>query len=421
MTGIRFIHCSDLHIDSPLKRISAIDSATGALLQEATYQSFNNIINLAITERVDCVLISGDIYDSANKSLRAQLRFRDGLVRLSNEGIPAHVVHGNHDPLNSWSSKLNWPSNVFIFPGDRVECFPLIKNKEVVAQICGISFAKRDIYDNLALRFPSNREHVPRIGLLHTNAGANTGHEPYAPCTIADLSATGVDYWALGHVHLHSILKSSSPAIVYPGCTQSTHPGETGEKGCCLVELEPSGEANIRFVPTDSVRFKSDSLDISTCSSIDDVISGIIRRGEEILAAMSNRHVVLRLSLVGRSELHSELIRGNTVDELEERVRGHFEGRVPYLWLERLALNTAGTYDLQVLRKGDDFIADIISISDRLEDPQGEYWQAIQDRLSILFSSWQGQKYLNKISQSDLMALAEGARNSILDRLIGAE
>ena len=82
MRSVRFIHCADLHIDAPFKHISEIQPELKELLYQSTYQSFSNIVDLAITEKVDCVLIAGDIYDSEDKSLQAQLKFVNGLNRL---------------------------------------------------------------------------------------------------------------------------------------------------------------------------------------------------------------------------------------------------------------------------------------------------------------------------------------------------
>jgi len=421
MKPVRFIHCADLHIDSPFKGISEIHPDLGESLYQSPYQSFNNIVDLAIREKVDCVLISGDIYDSADKSLRAQLKFRDGLNRLSNKGIPTFIVCGNHDPLNGWSATLEWPEDVFMFPGDRVECVPLQKNGEVIAQIYGISFAKRDIYENLALKFARVDENVPCIGLLHTNIGTNTGHIPYSPCTVEDLSTRGMDYWALGHIHVHTILKTSNPAIVYPGCSQSRHPREIGEKGCCLVTLESGTDPDIQFIPTDIIRHKSDVMDIANCITIDDVISSIENKCEEIATNMGERHAIIRVSLIGRADLHTELHKGNIVGDILERVREDVEGRIPLIWLERLILSTAGTYDLETLRCGNDFIADIVSIYDELEDAESESWQEIQRTLAILFSNWQGKNYIEEFSKDKLLELAREARGLTLDKLIGTE
>jgi len=421
MRPVRFIHAADLHIDSPFKGISEIHPDLGELLYQSPYQSFNNIVDLAIREKVDCVLISGDIYDSADKSLRAQLKFRDGLNRLSNKGIPTLIVCGNHDPLNGWSSTLEWPKDVFIFPGDRVECVPLQKKGEVIAQICGISFAKRDIYENLALKFARMDENVPCIGLLHTNIGTNTGHIPYSPCTVEDLSTKGMDYWALGHIHMHAILKTSNPAIVYPGCSQSRHPRETGEKGCCLVTLESGTDPHIQFIPTDSIRHKSDVVDIANCITVDEVISSIEEKCAEIATNMGERHALIRLSIVGRTDLHTELHKGNTVGDILGRVREDFEGRTPQIWLEKLILTTAGTYDLETLRSGNNFVADIVSIYDELEDAESKSWQEIQRTLAVLFSNWQGRNYIEELSKDDLLKLAREARGLTLDKLIGTE
>ena len=282
MQAVRFIHCADLHIDTPFKGLSEVHPELREILYQSTYRSFQNIIDLAIREEVDCVLIAGDIFDSANKSLHAQIKFRNGLKRISDAGIPSFVVYGNHDPLDSWSASLEWPEPVTIFGGEGVTHHPLIREGHVIARIFGISFSERAITDNLSLRFENHDHEIPAIGLLHSNVGKNTGHEPYAPASIKDLSSRGMDYWALGHVHNHLILKEAHPVIVYPGSAQATDPRETGPRGCCLVTLYPDGSCQTRFVPTDVVRYISDHLDISQASTHDDVIHAIKERCEGI-------------------------------------------------------------------------------------------------------------------------------------------
>lgn len=422
MKTVRLLHCADLHIDSPFRGLSEVHQDLWDILYQATYQSFNNIVELAIKEAVDCVLVSGDIYDGADKSLQAQIKFRNGLQCLSEAGIPSFVIYGNHDPLDSWSASLEWPDNVRIFSGAEVEHFPLEKDGEVLAHIYGISFSKRDVYDNLALKFEKVEEDgVFSIGLLHTNIGENTGHEPYAPCSIEDLSSKGMDYWALGHIHNHKILKDSNPTIVYSGNSQARNPRETGEKGCCLVTLYPNGEAEIQFRVTDVVRYNSTSLDISDCANLDEVISAVRDRCEEISGEMNGRHAIIRLSLTGRSVLHQELQKGNNINDLLEQVREYFENGDPWIWIETLNLKTVGTYEIDRLRKGIDFVADIISLYDELENDENEYIGNIKTALEPLFTTWQGQKYLDEISDEELKEISVEARNWILDKLVRDE
>ena len=109
MTSFRFLHCSDLHIDSPFKGLSLMQPSLAEKLRNSTYQAFQNIVKLALQEEVEAVLIAGDIYDGSDRSLQAQLKFRRELQKLSEAGIDTFIVHGNHDSLDGWSNSLAWP------------------------------------------------------------------------------------------------------------------------------------------------------------------------------------------------------------------------------------------------------------------------------------------------------------------------
>ena len=79
MAQFRFIHCSDLHIDSPFKGLTSQNPALSCVLRESTFKAFQNIARLALQEKVDAVLIAGDVFDGADRSLQAQLKFRRSL------------------------------------------------------------------------------------------------------------------------------------------------------------------------------------------------------------------------------------------------------------------------------------------------------------------------------------------------------
>jgi DNA repair exonuclease SbcCD nuclease subunit len=380
--------------------------------------SFDNIVSLAIKEKVDCVLIAGDVYDSEDKSLQAQLRFRNGLNRLSDAGIRTLIAYGNHDPLNGWSATLKWPERVFAFPGDKVECISLQAQDETIALIYGMSFAKRDIKENLSLGFAPVDEPIPRIGLLHANVGTNTGHEPYAPCSIEDLCSNHIDYWALGHVHQRSIIRPANPAITYPGCSQSRSSHEAGSKGCYVVTLEFGVDPIIEFAPTDVVRYLSDSIDISACLSLDEIVDSAVEKCEEKSAKSEGRSLLIRLSLKGRTALHSQLQRPNSVSDLLGSIREQLANREPWIWLDRLNLDTAGTYDLDSLRQGTDLTADIISVFDEMENPESPCRKELHETFQPLFTKWQGRGYIEEISQDELLDLTNEAREQLLDLLL---
>ena len=99
MKDFSFIHTADLHLDSPFSGLRQIDGEVAALLKDATLQAFDKVVDLALSNKVDFLLVAGDVYDSSDRSLRGQLRFAAGLRRLADAGIRSFVCHGNHDPL----------------------------------------------------------------------------------------------------------------------------------------------------------------------------------------------------------------------------------------------------------------------------------------------------------------------------------
>jgi DNA repair protein SbcD/Mre11 len=414
MTAFRFIHCSDLHIDSPFKGLGSQVPFLTERLRESTFNSFHNIVKLAMEKEVDAVLIAGDIFDGADRSLQAQLKFRRGLLELSKKNIPSFIVHGNHDPSNSWSHSLEWPETTTIFADNKVESFPVTRDGKNLAWIYGISYSQKEVNENLALKFKRDQKQGFAIGLLHTNVGQQAGHNNYAPCTLQDLISSDFDYWALGHIHQFKILRENNPCIVYSGNTQSRHIKETGSKGCCLVTLYSDAPANIEFVATDVVSYRSVKVDVSGVSSINEVMQAIQLQVEDLSKeTLTHEGLVVRLLLIGRTIVHSNLQNPGAAKALVEDIHTVFEGHSPWVLVD-LTIQTAGTYDLDSLKGGKDFVAELLSLCDGNDQLQGK----IQEAIKPVFESWTGRKY---IESEDIQAITLKSRDLALDQLINRE
>ena len=421
MALLRFLHCADLHIDSPFKGIGEVHPDFRDTLYNSTYQSFTRIVNLALTEEVDFVAICGDVYDSADKSLKAQLHFHEGLSKLAEVGIPAYVVHGNHDPLDGWSASLQWPNTVKFFGGDSVEHIDVQREGVTIAHVYGISYKVRDISDNLALQFEHQSTDIPAIALLHANVGSNTVHKSYAPASVDDLLNRGISYWALGHVHQRATLRDAFPVIVYPGNSQARHPRETGAKGCYLVDMESDGSCSMRFVETDSVRYDSRELEIDDLTDIDALTFQALSLCDDASRESNDRTVVLRLTLSGRTKLHSELSRGDNLAELRESIQEQLLESGSTVLLNQIRLESSSPYDLSELRRGNDFVADLISFFDDLEEPSSEQWNMIKSALEPLYQTWRGYRLLDELSEKQLKKLALQALHQTLDSIVETE
>ena len=420
MTLLRFVHAADLHLDSPFVGIKAVaPEHVASALHDATFSAYENIVKLCIDERVDALLVAGDVYDSSDRSLRAQLKFVAGLNQLHEAGIRSFVCHGNHDPLDGWEARLDYPPNCTRF-GAEFAAVPVFENEPERAVVHGISYPTRDIHDNLVRGLEKIDSNAFSIGLMHTNVDGNTGHASYAPCSLDDLRLSEIDYWALGHVHTRQILSDHSPAVVYPGNSQGRHPNENGARGVYLVEVDIAGNVQLDFKAVDTVRWQRSVLDISQMETEQELLDSLDQSMTAAQADAGGRPVVLQLTLVGRASLHSALRQPNHIEDLIDNLNGEWEGRSPFAWCERIEDETGAPFNRQERIEGSDFVAELLRTVDRAkDDPE------LQERLGAGFSDLYHHNRYRKLlsddlpSADDFAALIDEAEAIVVDRLAG--
>lgn len=408
-----------MHLDSPFSGMRG--EAPGQIadtLHEATFDAYDNIIRLCLEERVDALLVAGDIYDGADRSLRAQLRFVDGLQKLENAGIRSFICHGNHDPLDGWEAGLDLPRGCVRF-GPDVEGKPVFPREPERAMVYGISYPKRNVSENLSLRFTETRSEFS-IGLLHANVGGNTGHDSYAPCTVDDLAMADINYWALGHVHTRQILREKDPAVVYPGNTQGRHPNEPGPRGVYLVEVD-EGTPRLEFREMDGVRWKTLSLDIGELDEMQDLINAVDSKAGSALEASGGRSVIVRINLTGRGRLHRTLRREGTGGILEQINRSSGSSG-PWIWCDDISLNTALPIDREEVARQDDFTGYLARLAADLRANPAEL-DKLRGSLQELYLKSNASQYLRGYLPSDdkLQELLAAAEDGCLAELVGGE
>ena len=374
----------------------------GALLR--TFNSYENIIALCISERVDALLVAGDIYDGADRSLRAQRAFIDGLRSLDAAGIRSFVCHGNHDPLDGWEARLSYPDSCRRF-GPEFMSAPIFPNEPERALVYGISYPTRDVYENLVSRLGPVDERAFTIGLLHANVGGNTDHAPYAPCSLDDLAQSGIDYWALGHVHTRQVLGERTPTVVYPGNPQGRHPNETGARGVYLVEVDANGDARPEFRPTDTVRWERVRIDISALETEQDLLDAIDDAMQILVDGAEGRSVVARMTLTGRGELNQFLRQPGALDDLVAGVNDQWAQRLPFVWCERIEDETAAAIDRDALRSGEDFLAEVLRTADQLRETP----EMLHDGLAELYQHRRFRQHLSDFTEEEIAALLDEA------------
>src|SRR5262245_16474683 len=281
MDSLRFIHAADLHLDSPFRGLANTAPKLRDELQAATLGAFERVVDHTLQSKADFLLLAGDLYDSKDRSLRALVAFRRQMERLAERDVSVYIVHGNHDPLNGWGSEFQLPPNVTTFTGKAATESVIRRGKEI-ARVTGVSYAREGVTENLAAGMQPQSDSPYSVGLLHANVGSQTGHADYAPVTVDELTASGFDYWALGHVHTRSVLASEPSTVAYPGNPQGRNPRESGPRGCLQVDIDRNGDAQLSFVETNLARWAHLEIAIQTHTRMDGLVDALLEQGRAV-------------------------------------------------------------------------------------------------------------------------------------------
>lgn len=277
----RFVHATNLRLDQPLTGAGTLTADERALVEDATLTAFARIIDACIQHSVDCLLLTGDCFEYQSGTLRGRLQMQRGLERLNDKGISAFIICGSLDPPSSWKRGMALPPNTTLFTADDDDPVDLMADGRTIASIGPVAMAMSD--ESSWREGPLNWR-VPqgaiRIGLI----GAGTpirwngstpqplgapGVSPVATKLIQRAIENGVNYLALGEGAERATINTMGGIAHDPGSPQGLNAGESGSKGCSLVEIDDRGQTEIKFIPTGGVRWMSLSVDAPTAVEID--------------------------------------------------------------------------------------------------------------------------------------------------------
>lgn len=376
--NFRFLHAADLHLGSPFLGLAHKDEDVAARFAKASRSAFEDLVTKALEEGVSFVVIAGDVFDGEWKDASIALFFNRQLARLSNRGVPIFLLRGNHDAESLVAKSLTWSENVFEFSTRRPQTHRV---KDLRVALHGRGFPHREVVENYAVDYPEPLAGWFNIGVLHTACG-RAGHENYAPCTVADLTTRGYDYWALGHVHAFEIV-SRDPWIVYPGNLQGRSIRECGERGAVIVQVAEGAVTEVRRVVTDYARWAEIFVDAAPHSDETGLLRAVEAEVRPYAEAAGGRLLAVRVVLTGATPLHARLVADR--DRLRDEVEAAAQRCADDIWLERLRVDT-----VEPLRPPRDAALAEIDLAAALEECEadagvrarvGELVRTIRDKL----------------------------------------
>ena len=281
---MRILHFSDLHIG--VENYGRTDPKTGLSTRLGDFlDSLDQVVEFALNEGVDLVLLAGDAYKGRDPTQTHQREFAKRLNRLSQAGIPTFLLVGNHD-LPAASSRA---TAVDIFPtlevanihvGNSLKTYdvptpsgplqvlavPWPRRSAILSREDSRSMSIEQVRQTLEERLTDGIEvaasqldpAIPAILTAHVTVnGATVGTERSMMLgqdhvlLVSALDRPQVEYVALGHIHKHQILRPDPPMVVYSGSLQRVDFSEEGdEKGFCVIDLDsaaPQGQRMTKF------------------------------------------------------------------------------------------------------------------------------------------------------------------------------
>ncbi|WP_413524132.1 metallophosphoesterase family protein [Carnobacterium divergens] len=338
---VQFIHGADLHLDSPFIGLKTVPDFLWEKIYQSTFTALTNLVNHAIEKQVDFVLLAGDIYDSDDRSVKAQAFLKTEMERLNQAEIPVFICHGNHDYIENSGLHLKMPENVELFSETVETKWLTTKNGERIA-VSSFSYNSRWMTKRMITEYPKKHATADfHIGMLHGfSEGLETSHGHYAPFTINELKSKGYDYWALGHIHTRQVL-ATQPPILYAGNTQGRSSKETGIKGCELVTLT-LGESSIETLETQDIQWETFEISLAKQSTLDDVYRKIKETIE--IKEGSQKNYLLTIELVDTKDLLPNVLKKIIQGELLEALQ-QISATEPFIWVNQLKIQKRATED----------------------------------------------------------------------------
>lgn len=298
---MRFLCASNLRLG---RRISGLpDHLHLDPARLSTSTAWYQLVDIAIREEVDAVLLAGNVIDRENRIFEPIGPLEQGLSALERAGIPVIAVAGETD----------FDSLPIIAPQFRETIEVLDSDDWERVEIDDATIVGRSAPDASGRSGPPER--VEDVTLVLLPASLTGGHAPdatFQPLSLDDLTTTGGRLWVLGSQREPDLVVQGATVVVEPGATCPLDPTDTGPRGVWIVDTDDP--ANAELLPISPVRFEDVDVDVSGATTLEEVESrtiGVLQKALDRCIAEDRRGqllcVTFLLTLTGRTGLHHEL------------------------------------------------------------------------------------------------------------------
>ncbi|KJS18740.1 MAG: hypothetical protein VR72_21215 [Clostridiaceae bacterium BRH_c20a] len=308
MKPVKILHCADFHFDTPFRELSG---TIAEKRKEDLRETFGRVVNLAKQERVNIMLLCGDLFDNQMVS-RMTIDYLISKLREISE-VWVFIAPGNHDPYNenSYYQLVQWPENVHIFKNtlEKVEL------QELNTCVYGRGFSRAYQQDSLLKGFSVDDPTKLNIMTLHGDIVQPGQRSDYNPITPEEIKQSRLDYLALGHRHSYTnIARLGDTSWAYSGCPEGRAFDELGDKGVLSGELRKSS-CNVVFKSISKRKYFELKIDISGCKTYEEIGVSILEKASGLEPGKNLFKVILQGEIPEDFMLNTSVIKEKLDDQ----------------------------------------------------------------------------------------------------------
>lgn len=314
----RFVHAADFRLDVPLTGVDSVPPGLADLLLDAPWWAAERVLQAAVAEKVDFVVLAGGLLHPLQTGPRGPLFLIEQFERLAERGIGVYWAGGREDTPENWPAEFKIPPSVHRFPTTGPEGIQHVRDGATIAHLVGASRSRE--------RKHRTSEFTPDPGGLFSIAVVHGNVNPES------LRNRPMDYWALGGSEKRGTPLGPAPLAHYPGTPQGRNPQQPGPHGCTLVQVDAERRVRTSLLPCDALRWQSERVLVDPSMSRRDLETRLHDRMLALRESQPGVDLLVRWTVAGVGPLFNEIRRGKLGDELLERLRKEHGGASPAAW-----------------------------------------------------------------------------------------
>ncbi len=279
--AIKLLHTSDLHIDW---LFSKFNPQARKVRRKELIQVLDIIANLAIDEKVDGVMVCGDLFHSNRIDKHSLVEVWLRLEKMTNQGIKVFLLPGNHDNelADAIATLGEANSDIFVFAKE-LNYLQVIPGLHLYGMAYDssnrIPFSQLNKRSEKGFHVAMAHGTVKSMPMIKDNYGLILPEE---------LAACGMDYVALGHYHNLQDCSTGTVQAFYCGSPNTLSFDNTGERYVNLIELS-DGEVKVTPINMPTRPYK-----LVECNVTGKTLADIYREVEAVADAKACVKIILK-------------------------------------------------------------------------------------------------------------------------------